>query len=89
MMSTKQHTLFCATVLVVFIVQWTTAAPLQNVRSARSLLQKMTCLHKDEVNWKTCDRGRKDERPRFTYPGLNLPVALSHSAIPAMEVPVK
>ena len=34
MMSTKQHTLFCATVLVVFIVQWTIAAPLEKVQSA-------------------------------------------------------
>ena len=88
-MSIIQHTLFCATVIVVFVVQWTNAAPLQNVRSARSLLQKMTCLHKDEANWKTCVRGPRSERPRFTYPDLDLPVALSHSAIPAMEVPVK
>ena len=34
MMSTKQHTLFCATILVVFIVQWTIAASLEKVRSA-------------------------------------------------------
>ena len=91
-MSIKLPTLCCTAVLVVSMVQLTTPAPLENVRPARGLLQKMTCLHNSDAKkkeWKTCIRGTNADHPSYLYPGLDIPVSLSYSRLPAMEVPVK
>ena len=91
-MSIKLPTVCCIAVLVVSMVQWTTAAPIENVRPARSLLQKMTCLRNSDAKkkeWKTCVRGTNADQPSYLYPGLNIPASLSLSILPAMEIPVK
>ena len=91
-MSIKLPTLCCTAVLVVSMVQLTAAAPLQNVQPAGGLLKKMTCLRNNDATkkeWKTCIRGTNADHPSYLYPGLDIPVSLSYSRLPAMEIPVK
>ena len=82
-MSTKLPNLCCAAVLIVSMVQWTTAIDVS---------KKMTCLNNGDANkkdWKTCVRGTNAEHPSYLYPGLDIPRSLSNSALPAMKIPVK
>ena len=64
-----------------------------NQRSTRSFdISKRTCLHQDEAtkqSWKSCPKASKAGLPSYKNPDLDLPGKLSHSAIPAMEIPPK
>ena len=87
--------LLTAAILIACLSQSFSAPPSINTnqRSTRSFdISKRTCLHQDEASkksWKSCPKASKTGLPSYKNPDLDLPGKLSHSAIPAMEIPPK
>ena len=94
-MNTTTIFLLATTLLVVCLIHVTTTASINigNVRSTRSALQKLTCLHQNEAKkkvWKTCVKPTQPQQmPSYKDTGLNLPFKLSHNALQAMDIPPK